>query len=812
MSYAANYVRKTILERLRSELKAEITLANKLSSDLTRYDEQMRTREIHMTMVHKMPLMSLNSYGLHTLLATHEADIRIVNNLRAARQELLRSIAEKQKFIDYYSKMQDASIVKDFRPICLIGSVYKIIAKILANRLVVVLRDLVHEVQSAFIANRQILDSPFILDELIHWCKSKKKQSLLFKVDFEKAYDSVRWDYLDDILNKFGFGSKWRLWISNCLTSSKGSILVNGSPTSEFYFRKGLKQGDPLSPFLFLLIMETLHLSFQNLVNAQLFKGNINTIIQALECFHKASGLRLNLHKSKIMGISVNGEAVCRAANKMGCNILKTPFSYLGVKVGGSMARIRMTLLKSVLSSTPIYHMSLFKVPSQVLKSLEGIRRKFFNGADLLENKMAWFKWDKVLMSKAKGGLGVSSFFALNRALLFKWIWRFHNNSDALWSKFIRALHGNCGGLVNRSNAPHTSVWRSIISEIGSLRIKGVDLMQFLNKKVGSGLKTSFWEESWRGDMSFKAKFPRVFALESDKKIDVATKMSHNDLGFSLRRSPRDGVELEQFTSLNLLLAGTSLSLSDDRWIWSLVGSGEFSVASARKLIDDSRFGGSSHKTRWIQTVPVKINILAWKVRSDFLPTRLNLSRRGIEIQSISCPCCNKEVESSIHIFFRCPVSGCFRLDGVRVENLCLKDYSILLGGWFGIIGTRLSSMLSMLLRSQQWRSCGGGDWWYGGYGLSGAVVIASAQQRWRLVVQWSKDGKFGCDWYPRWRWVGFLCLFALRNYVCKAAHYETVAVDRSRSPLKSPEIEWEKGRACDHYSCNQNSPNGIFK
>ncbi|GJY15524.1 RNA-directed DNA polymerase, eukaryota, reverse transcriptase zinc-binding domain protein [Tanacetum coccineum] len=103
--------------------------------------------------------------------------------------------------------------------------------------------DIVNEVQSAFISERQILDGPFILNEIMQWCRRRKKQSLIFKVDFEKAYDSVRWDFLDDILVKFGFGIKWRGWIQNCLNSSKGSILVNGSPTEEFQFYKGLKQG-----------------------------------------------------------------------------------------------------------------------------------------------------------------------------------------------------------------------------------------------------------------------------------------------------------------------------------------------------------------------------------------------------------------------------------------------------------------------------------------------------------------------------------------------------------------------------------------
>ena len=101
-----------------------------------------------------------------------------------------------------------------------------------------------------FFANRNILDGPFILNELIWWCKSKKKRSMVFKVDFEKSYDSVRWDYLDEVLKKFGFGVRWRGWIQRCLSSSRGSILVNGSPTNEFQFYKGLKQKKSVIPFL----------------------------------------------------------------------------------------------------------------------------------------------------------------------------------------------------------------------------------------------------------------------------------------------------------------------------------------------------------------------------------------------------------------------------------------------------------------------------------------------------------------------------------------------------------------------------------
>nr|GFB22004.1 RNA-directed DNA polymerase, eukaryota, reverse transcriptase zinc-binding domain protein [Tanacetum cinerariifolium] len=265
--------------------------------------------------------------------------------------------SSNSSFIILIPKTPNANMVEDYRPISLIGSMYKIILKILANRLVVVLGGLVNEIQSAFVADKQILDGPFILNKLVQWCKKKKKQSLVFKVDFEKAYDSVRWDHLDDIMRKFGFREKWCMWIQSCLRSSRGLVFMNGNPTKEFRFYKGLKQGDPLSPFLFILVMESLHISFQRVVDVDFFRGielapslnlshmfyvadaifmgqwsesNIDTIVKVLDYFNRASGLRINMTKSKLLGISVEEDNAKQAAAKIGCNTLKTPFSYLG--------------------------------------------------------------------------------------------------------------------------------------------------------------------------------------------------------------------------------------------------------------------------------------------------------------------------------------------------------------------------------------------------------------------------------------------------------------------------------------------------
>ncbi|GKD13180.1 hypothetical protein Tco_1197587, partial [Tanacetum coccineum] len=201
---------------------------------------------------------------------------------------------------------------------------------------------------------------------------------------------------------------------------------------------------------------------------------------------------------------------VDQAAKKIGCAILQVPFSYLGSKVGCLMSRIqswseivnniltrlskwklktlsirgRLTLLKSVLGSLPIYHMSLFKVPAKVLLHMESIRCHFFNGIEHNEKKPIWVKWSKVLASKEKGGLGVSSFYALNRALLFKWR-------------------------------------------------QGTYLMGFIHRKMGNGVDIRFWEDKWKGDNTFQSDFPRMYALETQKNISVALKLSHDDLLFN---------------------------------------------------------------------------------------------------------------------------------------------------------------------------------------------------------------------------------------------------------------------------------------
>lgn len=161
--------------------------------------------------------------------------------------------------------------VRDFRPISLVGGIYKIISKVLANKFKSVVGKIISNTQNAFIGGRQILDSMLIANEFVDSHIRSGEPGLLCKLDLEKAYDHVIWDFLLYLLQRCGLGEKWREWIRFCIFTVSFSILVNGTPAGFFSSSRGLRQGDPLSPLLFVVVMEAL----SQMLTAALDQGNL---------------------------------------------------------------------------------------------------------------------------------------------------------------------------------------------------------------------------------------------------------------------------------------------------------------------------------------------------------------------------------------------------------------------------------------------------------------------------------------------------------------------------------------------------------
>jgi hypothetical protein len=264
-------------------------------------------------------------------------------------------------FIALIPKTQGAIDLTDFRPISLVGGIYKIISKVLANRLKMVMEKIISKSQNVFIRGRQILDPVLIANECIDSRLRSSEPGVICKMDHENAYDHVNWDFLLYMLSRCGFREKWCSWIAYCISSVRFSILVNGSPTSFFSSSRGLRRGDPLSPLLLVFVMEALSrmlstafsqgllagFSVGNVVFSHLLFANDTLIfcgaLPAHLCdlrglfllFEAVSGLQVNLAKSELVPIC-NVDQVEMLAGILGCGVSTLPIKYLGLPLGAS--------------------------------------------------------------------------------------------------------------------------------------------------------------------------------------------------------------------------------------------------------------------------------------------------------------------------------------------------------------------------------------------------------------------------------------------------------------------------------------------
>ncbi|GJU76808.1 RNA-directed DNA polymerase, eukaryota, reverse transcriptase zinc-binding domain protein [Tanacetum coccineum] len=239
----------------------------------------------------------------------------------------------------------------------------------------------------------------------------------------------------------------------------------------------------------------------------------------------------------------------------------------------------------------------------------------------------------------------------------------------------IKAVHGKDGSIgVNVKNVSN-SVWLNIIREINVLSEKGINLMNQLRIKLGNGEMTHFWDDNWCEGGRLKDRFPRIYALEECKDITVGSKLAQPSITQSFRRMPRGGVKQMQVDDLINLVQNISLIPMQDRWTWTLNSSGDFSVASVRSYIDTTMLPKGDYQTRWVNLVPIKVNTFAWKVMTNSLPTRFNISRRGIDIDSISCGNCDSGVETATHLFFACDLAKQITRSIMRWWDVPEMDY-----------------------------------------------------------------------------------------------------------------------------------------
>ncbi|XP_058757456.1 uncharacterized protein LOC131630719 [Vicia villosa] len=599
---------------------------------------------------------------------------------------------------------------KDFRPISLCNVVMKLVSKVIANRLKIFLPEIIDEEQSAFVKDRLIMDNALIAMEGFHWMKKKvkgKKGTMALKLDMSKAYDRLEWEFIVEVLTSMGFPRSMVVLIEKCISSVSYKVLINGAPSRCFTPERGLRQGDPFSPYLFILCANVFsglikkaanhkeihglkiarnspmitHLFFadDSLLFARASLEEARRIKDILKVYERASGQMVNFDKSEVSfskNVGENTQAIIR--NHLNVNTVSNHSKYLGLpvilgrskkvvfslvvervwkKIKGWKEKFLSTagreiLIKAVVQAIPTYVMSCYKLPISVCNELEALVSNFWWGAKGGERKLHWLRWEKLAKAKNVGGLGFRNINDFNSCLLGKTYWRLLSNDDSLVGKVLKGRYFPRGSIDTCDVGYCPSyAWRSILSAREVVQ-RGA------RWRIGNGEKVKILNDCWiPGNPEFKL----LFGTNNVGEEDLVSTLIDKDLGVWKREiiyesfSPDDA---KKIVSIPL-----SRLPNDDKLVWHFEKSGEFSVKTAYHAtcsFKTSLLPGPSisachslWKLLWKAPIYAKQRNFLWRVAQDILPTRGNLVKKGMIIDPL-CPFCFSGIENVQHLFMEC--------------------------------------------------------------------------------------------------------------------------------------------------------------
>ncbi|PNY03176.1 ribonuclease H [Trifolium pratense] len=588
-------------------------------------------------------------------------------------------------------KNQNADVIEHYRPIAMANFKFKIISKVLADRLAQIMPTLISKEQRGFIHGRNIKDCLCLASEAANLLHSKTfGGNLALKIDITKAFDTLHWPFLLKVLKCFGFSETFCKWIDVILKSATLSISINGKMHGYFHCKRGVRQGDPLSPLLFCIAEDVLSRNITKLVSEgklRLSKGSRNVVIPS-HCFYAddimvyctgrnsnlvalkdlftsyalASGQVVSAQKSTIYSGGISHSRLLQIAQYIGFSIGSLPFNYLGVPIFKGRPRVaylqpvadkikaklaawkasllsiagRIQLVKSVIQSMLIYSISIYAWPVSLLRDLERWIKNFIWSGDINQRKLVTVAWKKVCKPYSQGGLGVRSLITLNDASNLKLCWDLFNSQEQ-WAILLRSRTFRSRNCI--THHIHSTIWSGVKAEFNVV----LENSRFI---IGDGSTVNFWRDTWCGDVSLE------HSLQITDMQLLHTKVKEMIQNHQWHIPPEIEV---RFPNLMHMLEHITIPLEDkpDSLAWKHSDSGDLTLRQAYLFKDHQLPQLQWAKTIWCKDIPPSKSLVAWRLMHRKLPTDENLLLRGCNLPSM-CSMCLKEVESSFHLFFQC--------------------------------------------------------------------------------------------------------------------------------------------------------------
>jgi ribonuclease HI len=539
--------------------------------------------------------------------------------------------------------------------------------------------------------------------------KGGKQGYMALKLDMSKAYDRVEWAFLEAIMLKMGFNASWVSMIMECVRSVSYSVLINGEPRGFFHPTRGLRQGDPISPYLFLLCAEGLNALLAKAALSKKIQGisisrggpklthlffaddsvlfcratlhECNAIQDILRTYERVSGQQVNQDKTTLFFSSSTREAIQNEIkDALGLPAIRQYENYLGLpsmvgrakynsftqlkdrvwrKIQGWKGKLlsqagREVLIKAVVQAIPTYTMNVFKLPKKLCSELERMVRDFWWGHSGEARKVHWVNWNSLCKPKQVGGMGFRELSKFNEALLAKQVWRLIHNKSSLLYRVFQAKYFPRSSIMEIRCSPRASfAWKSI------LQARKV-IQSGVRWRIGRGNSVRIWSDKWLPSPSSGLPLSPPKLLEAEACVSSLIQHSSGTWNAALIDQIFLPSDAELIKSIPL-----SIRARDDAVVWSREQNGKFTVRSAYKMLKEAECSSQQSCSDmgtwkkfwnmiWSARVPHKVRHFLWRACMNALPTMVNLFRRHIVTEG-RCGLCLGDEEDVLHAVWSCP-------------------------------------------------------------------------------------------------------------------------------------------------------------